>query len=407
MQARNHPSASTSSAPAAPASKASASSASLSSASRTLIQNRRYSAGTRRGLRGLTLLLLLGPAFGSTGCYYGHLATGQFELLWRRQPIAEATRDPSHPERTRDLLRVVESVRDFARSLGLRVDDQYTSYVDWPGDRVVTSLVRTRPDSIEAVPWWFPIVGELPYKGYFDPARAEAEAQQLRGDDGYDVCVTPVVAYSTLGWLDDPVTTPMLARGPAYLVETLLHELVHATAFLPDSADFNESAALFIGQQAAIRYFEESPAPPLPDWPTAARFRDFVWDRDAIDEVVIAFRDRLLALEHAPDRAPRRAEAERVARAELAELPLRVLDPAQVAEKARLSDACLALRGTYVLDLPRHAKVLATLDGRLDAMIARLALWADEDRPAETFFDVGADEAGDDASNRSRADATQ
>lgn len=353
------------------------------------------------------ILLLLGPALGSTGCYYGHLATGQFELLWRRQPIEEATHDPSHSERTRDLLRVVESVRDFARGLGLHVDDQYTSYVDWPGDRVITSLVRTRPDSIEAVPYWFPIVGELPYKGYFDQARAEAEAERLRRDEGYEVCVTPVVAYSTLGWLDDPVTSPMLARGPASLVETLLHELVHATAFLPDSADFNESVALFIGQQAAIRYFEANPTPVLPDWPSASTVRDLVSDRDAIEEVVVDFRDRLLALEHAPDRAVRRAEAERVARAELAALPLRVLDPVRVAENARLSDACLALRGTYVLDLPRHAKVLEALDGSLEAMIARLALWADEDRPAEAFFDVSAEASGSGSPDQGHDDADQ
>lgn len=325
---------------------------------------------------------------GISGCYYGQLASGQFELLWRRQPIENATRDPDHSERTRELLQLVESVRAFARELGLRVGNQYTSYVEWPGDRVVTTLVRTRPESIEPVPYWFPIVGELPYKGYFDRSDAEAEAERMRRDDGFDVCVTPVTAYSTLGWLDDPVTSPMLARGAASLVETLLHELVHTTAFLPDSADFNESVALFIGQQAAIEFFEQAGDEKIPDRPSADMVRDLVRDRGAIDGVVISFREQLRSLEGVPDRAARRAEAERVTRAEVASLPLRVLDPVRVAEAARLSDACLALRGTYVLDLPRHTRVLQALGGNLEAMIARLALWADEDRPAETFFEI-------------------
>ena len=70
-----------------------------------------------------------------SGCYYSHLASGQLKLLWRRQPIAEAALDPAHSEQTRALLQLVESVRSFARDLGLSVDDQYTSFVDWPGDR--------------------------------------------------------------------------------------------------------------------------------------------------------------------------------------------------------------------------------------------------------------------------------
>ena len=66
----------------------------------------------------------------------------------------------------------------------------------------------------------------------------------------------------------------------------------------------------------------------------------------------------------------------------------------KIAESARLSDACLALRGTYVRDLPRHARVLAKLDGDLEAMIARLAQWAEMDRSTEEFFQIEEEESG-------------
>lgn len=337
----------------------------------------------------LSLLLALSSlSWSSTGCYYSHLASGQLRLLWRRQPLNEAAKDPAQTERTRELLRLVESVRTFAKKLGLRVNGQYTSYVDWPGDRIVTTLVRTRPGSLEAVPHWFPIVGELPYKGYFDQDRAEAEAERLRVEEGYDVCVSAITAYSTLGWLDDPVTSPMLARGAASLVETLFHELVHATAFLKDEADFNESVAQFIGQQASVRFFEDvSPESPtrLPD---ASHVRDLIEDRRVIAQKTQRFRDWLPEIEVTDDRVVRRAIAEARLREDLAALPLRVLDPQRVASEARLSDACLALQGTYVRDLPRHAKVLAALDGDLVAMIARLSEWADSERPVEDFFQV-------------------
>jgi hypothetical protein len=114
--------------------------------------------------------------------------------------------------------------------------------------------------------------------------------------------------------------------------------------------------------------------------------RDSIADRLLISEYTIAFKDQVMALDGHADRARLRAEAEVAARAELARLPLRVLNAERVASAARLSDACLALRGTYLRDLPRHARVLASLDGDLPAMIERLRLWAKESRPGADFF---------------------
>lgn len=303
----------------------------------------------------------------------------------------------------------MESVRTYARELGLSVGEQYTSFVHWPGDRIVTTLVRTRPGSLEAVGWWYPVVGRLPYRGYFDQARAEREAKRLREEQGYDVCVSPVTAYSTLGWLADPVTSPMLGRGAANLVETLFHELVHATVFIDGDADFNEGVALFIGQEAAIRYFARAAtapsaatAPAKPDasntpkaaaasvaasLPSAERVRAWVADRRRVEAAVLAFRDRLPSLAARADAAIQRAAAERGVRGELAALPLAILDPAAVAAEARLSDACLALRGTYARDLPRHEQLFTQMKDDLPALIGHLVAFEESGRPSDRFFE--------------------
>jgi predicted aminopeptidase len=348
-------------------------------------------------MRGSLLVALLLFSQLSSGCYYSHLASGQLKILWARQPIEGVIADPEIPLETRSLLRLVPGVRKFASDLGLRVGNQYTSYVDWPEDRIVTTVVRTRPPSVEATPYWFPIIGHLPYKGYFDRSRAEAEAERLREADAFDVCVSGVTAYSTLGWINDPVTAPMLRRGAASLVETLLHELVHATAFVSEDVDFNESVAQFIGQEAAIRFFTgESQAPNDSNseealalvWPDPERVRQSIEDRREIARTTEAFRERLVELEAKAGSLEKRATAERETRAELAALPLRVIDPKKVAASARLSNACLALRGAYTRDLPRHADVLASLDGDLEAMIRRLLRVADEELTPEDFYRV-------------------
>jgi predicted aminopeptidase len=263
----------------------------------------------------------------------------------------------------------VREVRAFAPRLGLRLGGQYTSYAEWPGDRVVTSVVATRRGEIEPWPFRFPIVGEVPYKGFFDPARAEAEAAGLRAR-GLDVCVVPVPAYSTLGWFDDPVTTPLLRLAPGKLAETLFHELVHANVFAASAARFNEGVATFVGQEAALRFFAERAGP---DGPEAARERARVAESravlDALGRLRVAVAD-LYAGPAGPDRDAARDALAAAARAELAALPLRLGDPARLARDAELGDACLALLGTYHADLPAYAARLAGLGGDLAAFLA-------------------------------------
>lgn len=340
----------------------------------------------------------------SSGCYYSHLARGQIELLLARRPIDEVLADPATQPDTAALLTLADAARHFAAELGLDVGDQYTSFVDWPGDRIVTTLARSRPDAVEAVPFWFPVLGELPYKGYFDRARAEAEAERLETREGFDVCVSAVSAYSTLGWVDDPVTAPMLSRGPAYLVETILHELVHATAYLPDDPDFSESVAQFIGEEAAIRFFAANASHRRIlqarlegagfEWPAPDRLRNRTADRRQLGRFFSATRDELAAFYAARAGAGPSDEALHTsadslrasARQRLAALPFAELDAERIARLARLGNACLALRGTYVDDGPRHAAVLDSLGGDLPALIKRLRAAAKTSRPADEFY---------------------
>ena len=168
------------------------------------------------------------------------------------------------------------------------------------------------------------------------------------------------------------------------------HELVHATAFLPGEAEFNEGVAQFIGQQATLRFFAAHPPGEgrAPDWPSLDRVRASIAERIVVTDVIGAFRNEVAALDGAPDRASRRPALEASTRTALADLPLEVLDAKKVAERARLSDACLALRTTYTGDAIRHAAVLEAVGDDLAAMIARLRVWAEEDRTIESFYDV-------------------
>lgn len=338
----------------------------------------------------IALLSLVALSAGS-GCYYGHLAIGQSRLLWHRQPIDHLLDDVATPDELRERLRLVQDVRAYARALGLAVDDQYTSYVAWPGDRVVTTLVATRPGEVEAAGFWFPIVGRVPYKGYFNREAADREAEVLRSR-GLDVCVVPVAAYSTLGWLADPVTEPMLRDDDIALTETLLHELVHATAYVASDADFNEGVASFVGREAAAGYLAERGLMRDERSPRELEAEQRARNADArqLDRQLRELRadvEILYASTAAGDeRNQRRSGLEARARRRLARLPLHRPDAVELAERITLGDACLALRGTYSDDLERHAQILEALGGDLRAFVGRLSEAAKADVPREAFF---------------------
>jgi predicted aminopeptidase len=71
-----------------------------------------------------------------------------------------------------------------------------------------------------------------------------------------DVYVRTAGAYSTLGWFKDPILPDMLTWDDYRLADTVLHELAHATLWVPGSVEFNESYANFVGEVAATRYLQ-------------------------------------------------------------------------------------------------------------------------------------------------------
>lgn len=331
----------------------------------------------------------------ASGCYYGHLARGQARLWLERKAVDDLLADPGVDPALARRLALVASVRAFAADLGLAVGRHYTSYVAWPGDRIVTTVVATRPREVEARGFWFPIVGRVPYKGWFDRARAEREAERLRAE-GLDVCVSPVAAYSTLGWLSDPLTGPMLRADDAELVEVVLHELVHATVYVAGDADLSESAATFVGQEGAIAYLARRglAGDARPPAELAARRAERTRERRALARALLALRDEVGALYAAlPPDAPadlvatRRRALEVAARERIAQDVYGGGEAGRAAAAPlRLGDACLALRGTYAAALPLHEATFHALGDDLRAFVARLVEAARAPDPRAALF---------------------
>ncbi|MGH7813478.1 MAG: aminopeptidase [Candidatus Binataceae bacterium] len=202
------------------------------------------------------------------GCYPGYLARAAWEegrILWNRRPIAGELAERDLPADTREKLETVLAARDFAAShLGLNAGGAYETIAPIDSNAVVHVVMAAPRDSLEPYTWWFPIVGDVPYRGYFDPTDADAEAASLEAQ-GYDTMVRPAVAFSSLGFFNDPVPTNLLKLNKIELAGVIIHELFHRTYYLAGDAMFDESAATYTGSAGAAAFFAATEGPSSPD----------------------------------------------------------------------------------------------------------------------------------------------
>ena len=206
--------------------------------------------------RAVLLLVLLGmllPAC-SAPLYVARQAWGQLKVLNGREKIRRVLLRPDlSPERRRKL-ELVLTVRRYAfEEIGLKRTAAYTRFFDTGGEPLAHNLSACPKDSLRPKVWRFPIVGGLPYIGFFEKAKGLVRQKALDAA-GWDTYYRPVSAFSSLGWFADPVYSSMLATSDGRLADIILHETTHTTIFLRNRIAFNESLAVFIGNQGAMNF---------------------------------------------------------------------------------------------------------------------------------------------------------
>lgn len=238
----------------------------------------------------LSRLLLALPAFFLAGCqsmgYYAQAAQGQASLLLKRQPITRLLADERTAPELRDKLEAVQRIRVFAaEQLALPGAKQYASYVDLGRPYPVWSVVAAPELSLTPKTWCYWFVGCLSYRGFFKEAMAASYAAELT-QQGFDVYLSGIPAYSTLGWFRDPVLSSFIRQPEADLAELLFHELTHQVLFVPGDTTFNESLAVTVAEEGLRRYSEKYPQ----DMARAALAKR---RRDEFVQLVLEYRQRL------------------------------------------------------------------------------------------------------------------
>jgi predicted aminopeptidase len=248
-----------------------------------------------RSLASLLIALMAGLTF--SGCGIGYIVRGAYEearLLWNRRPIsAELASDQPLSPQLRAKLETVLRVREFAADkLGLNTGGAYLTVAQVDQGAIVHVVMAAPRDSLRPYTWWFPVVGSVPYRGYFDESQAQAQAREME-TAGYDTMVRSAVAFSSLGFFDDPLLSNLLRLDRVELVSVIIHELFHRTYFLPGHVMFDESAATWVGARGAVEFFEATEGPDSRD---AAEARSMLESNLKFSRFLLGEQARLLKI---------------------------------------------------------------------------------------------------------------
>src|SRR5712691_4326036 len=251
-------------------------------------------------LRLVRVSALLLCMVGLSGCgigYLWHVTVGQATILLHQRPVEEVLHDARRTPQEQHKLRLILEVRSFAIThLDLHESKSYTTFVQLERPYVSYNLSAAASDAFTPYVWRFPILGSMPYKGFFDEDYALREQHALE-QQGYDTYLRGVRAYSTLGYFTDPILSSMLAYDDVFLINTIIHEMLHQTVWIKGSVSFNESLANFVGEHGTLAYLAQRYGA---DAPAYQRYRDQRADALVFEEYIRALIERLEALYHEP-----------------------------------------------------------------------------------------------------------
>lgn len=187
--------------------------------------------------------------------YLYHVSTEQAKIILNRKEIPRVIESEKEESLTKSKLKLIQTVRDFAvKEIHLNPKGGFEYFTNLDREEVGWNVSASYPLKFESYTWWFPFAGTVPYKGYFDLAKAKDEEKSLI-EKGFDTRVRITAAYSTLGWFSDPVLSPQLRMTEDELVSLVIHEMSHATVYFPGDSNFNESYASFVEEEGTELFY--------------------------------------------------------------------------------------------------------------------------------------------------------
>lgn len=309
-------------------------------------------------------------------CYILQQAGPFLSQRFKARKIEEVLKDPATEEKTRLFLERVLDIKEYASTvLGLKKDKNYTTYIEVKEDYVATVVSACQPFSFEAWLWDYPVVGKLPYKGFYKEKDARQEVEKLK-KKGLDVWVRRVSAFSSLGYFSDPLYSYMQSYTAYDLANLIIHEQTHATIFLKNQSQFNEELASFVGDTGARLYVAARFGSHSPEYLAIDRDQQ---EAETYRQFILELRKKLEILYNTPGMEPEKRQQEKQQIIEKAKADFKAdydklftTDNYKGFSDLPVNNAYISLFSLYNQDLSLYGKLYEKEGQSIPAMIRRL-----------------------------------
>ena len=141
----------------------------------------------------LLILVVLTVAYWDLVVYGIRQGKGQLTIIWNAKPVEEFLANPDFPDSLKQKLVLINEVRKYAiDSLGLKDTKNYKTLYDQKGEEIMWVVTASEPFKLKAKEWKFPVLGSVPYKGFFNKELALKLREELI-EEGWDVSLQLVL----------------------------------------------------------------------------------------------------------------------------------------------------------------------------------------------------------------------
>ncbi|MBN2035764.1 MAG: aminopeptidase [Chitinispirillaceae bacterium] len=308
-------------------------------------------------------------------CYLAKQGFYVSKYTWSAKKIETVLSDTALPGREKTFLHNVQAIKAYSvEKIGLAANRNYTRYARVEREYLIDVVAASKQDTFSLYEWWFPFFGHAPYLGFFQRTDAVRTARKLK-KKGYDVIVSPVDAFSTLGIVSDPVYSFMTKLSLFRLANLIIHEQTHATIFLKNNISFNEELASFVGAEGALRYIRET----FGD--SSAAYRDALREKHDLDTWDRELRRLYDTLSAVYARGMPRDEKLRLKQEVIRDFKTRMVEDYDSlfatglfkgVRHAEINNAYLAIRMTYTKNLSLFYRLFKKNGNDLFATVAQL-----------------------------------
>lgn len=345
-------------------------------------------------LRLKNFLILIWFVLLGSGCQLTYImksAHNQFSMMTTRQSIKHLLQSDQLEPALRKKLELTEQARVFAfTDLQLKKTENYATFIDLKRPYVTWVASASEKWQLKNYEWKYPIVGSMPYKGFFSEREAADEVDQLKAKN-LDAFYRGVSAYSTLGWFTDSLLSSMLRYSDHDLVDTIIHELVHTTIYIKNNADFNERLAVFIGAKGAELFYLKQEGQ---NSPTLSKIKNENHDQMEFAKWISKEIQSLKAWYSQINEAERMEEKREKRLKEITDRFQSELEPKLKSDlyknfkTLKLNNARLGLYSTYVQDIDVFEGALEKCQNDLVRFIKAVKTLEDEENPMKALSDL-------------------